>query len=43
MTADGRACWKREQLFYIDPWTDELKNVSKSTLTVEVVEAELVG
>jgi hypothetical protein len=34
MTADGRACWKREQHFYIDPWTDELKNVSVSTLTV---------
>jgi hypothetical protein len=43
MTADGRACWKREQHFYIDPWTDELKNVSASTLAVEVVDAQLVG
>jgi hypothetical protein len=43
VTADGRACWKRKQHFYIDPWTDELKNVSASTLTVEVLEAQLVA
>uniref|UniRef100_A0A383WPU2 Uncharacterized protein n=1 Tax=Tetradesmus obliquus TaxID=3088 RepID=A0A383WPU2_TETOB len=44
MTADGRACWKREQRFYVDPWLDdELKNLSSSVLTVEVVEAQLVG
>jgi hypothetical protein len=44
MTADGRASWKREQRFYVDPWLDdELKNLCTSTLTVEVVEAQLVG
>jgi hypothetical protein len=42
MTADGRACWRREQRFYSDPWGCDLKNVLTSTLTVEVVEAQLV-
>jgi hypothetical protein len=42
MTTDGRACWKREQRYYVDPWTDDLKNVCRSVLTVEVVKAQLV-